>query len=224
VVQPASYVTDNRITLDAIARLAGNSRGIAVVNPAITDAELKTFNDGGIRGVRFSLGGPTVRATSLDMIEPMAKRVHDLGWHLQINMDAHQIVAAEAPWDRLPTPIVFDHMGHIPQPAGIADPTYKLIRRLLDNGRTWVKLSVTDGSSKDGPPTYTDVNKVGAAYVKAAPERMLWGSNWPHPSEATKPDDAVLFDLIAQWAPDEATRNRILVDNPAALYGFPKVG
>jgi len=81
---------------------------------------------------------------------------------------------------------------------------------------------VTYDSSKVGPPTYADVNKVGEAYVKAAPERMVWGSNWPHPSESTKPDDAVLLDLLAQWAPSEATRQRILVDNPEMLYGFAK--
>jgi predicted TIM-barrel fold metal-dependent hydrolase len=137
-------------------------------------------------------------------------------------MDAHQIVDAEALWDRVPTPLVFDHMGHIRQPQGVEDPAYKLIRRLIDKGRTWVKLSVTYDSSKDGPPGYADVNRVGQAYVKAAPERMVWGSNWPHPNETSKPDDAMLFDLLAQWAPDAATRNRILVQNPETLYGFAK--
>jgi predicted TIM-barrel fold metal-dependent hydrolase len=224
IVQPGAYLTDNHVTLDAIAQLAGNSRGVDVVHPTVTEAELKVLNDGGIRGIRFSLGGPNVPATAFDMIEPLAKRVHAFGWHLQINMEAHQIVDNEALWDRVPTPLVFDHMGHIRQPAGIEDPAYKLIRRLIDKGRTWVKLSVTYDSSKDGPPGYADVNKVGQAYVKAAPERMLWGSNWPHPNETAKPNDAMLFDLIAQWAPDEATRNRILVDNPATLYGFPKAG
>ena len=222
IVQSGAYLTDNRVTLDAIAQLAGNSRGVAVVHPSITAAELKVLNDGGIRGIRFSLGGANVPATAFDMIEPLAKRVHDFGWHLQLNMEAHQILAAEALWDRVPTPLVFDHMGHIPQPQGVEDPTYKLIRRLIDKGRTWVKLSVTYDSSKDGPPGYADVNKLGQAYVKAAPERMLWGSNWPHPNETKKPNDAILFDLMAQWAPDEMTRHRILVENPQTLYGFAK--
>ena len=121
---------------------------------------------------------------------------------------------------RLPSVIVFDHMGSIPQPMGMKHPAFALIRRLIDKGRTWVKLSVTYNNTKDGPPTYADVNKVGQAYVQAAPERMVWGSNWPHPNETNKPNDAMLFDLLAQWAPDEATRHRILVDNPAVLYGF----
>ena len=98
------------------------------------------------------------------------------------------------------------------------------LRRLIDKGKTWVKLSVTYDSSKVGPPSYADVNKVGQAYVQAAPERMVWGSNWPHPNETNKPDDALLFDQLAQWAPEEAVRNHILVDNPATLYGFPRVG
>lgn len=97
-----------------------------------------------------------------------------------------------------------------------------MIRRLLDKRRAWVKLSVTYDNSKDGPPGYEDIIKGAQAYIKAAPERLVWGSNWPHPHETNKPDDARLFDLVAAWAPDVATRNRILVENPAVLYGFPK--
>jgi D-galactarolactone isomerase len=117
---------------------------------------------------------------------------------------------------------VFDHMGHVPQPTGLAHPVYGVVRRLVDKGRTWVKLSVTYDNTKNGPPGYADITGVAQAYVKAAPERMVWGSNWPHPNETSKPDDALVFDLMAQWAPDEATRNRILVQNPETLYGFAK--
>jgi predicted TIM-barrel fold metal-dependent hydrolase len=228
VVTPSAYVTDNRVTLDAIAQLGRNARGIAVISPDIADAELKTLDDGGIRGIRFSLAvangmAPALPATTIEMIESLGKRVNALGWHVQFNVAADQIVAAEDLLNRLPAQIVFDHMGHMPQPAGIEHPAYKVIRRLIDKGRTWVKLSVTYDSSTIGPPTYADVNKVGAAYVQAAPERMLWGSNWPHPNEAAKPDDARLFDLLAAWAPSEATRRRILVENPEALYGFAKI-
>jgi len=222
VVTPAAYLTDNSVTLDAIARLGPNARGVAVVHPTITDAELKILAAGGIRGIRFSLGDPSTAATIIDMVEPLSKRVSALGWHVQINMDAEKIVATEDLWNRLPSPIVFDHMGHVPQPAGLNHPVFNLVRRLVDKGRTWVKLSVTYDNTKDGPPFYADVTKVAQAYIKAAPERMVWGSNWPHPNETDKPDDAVLFDLMAQWAPDEPTRNRILVQNPEALYGFAK--
>jgi D-galactarolactone isomerase len=222
VVTPRAYVTDNRVTLDAIARLGANARGVAVIHPNVTDADLKMMADGGIRGIRFSISDPRNSSTSIEMIEPLSKRVNGLGWHVQINMTADQIVAAEDLWNRLPSAIVFDHMGHVPQPAGASHPVFNVIRRLVDKGRTWVKLSVTYDNTKDGPPGYADITGVAQAYIKVSPERMVWGSNWPHPNETNKPDDAALFDLLATWAPDEATRKRILVENPAALYGFPK--
>ena len=222
---PAS-VADNLVTIDALKAFGANARGVAIVYPEITDAEFKTLADGGVRGIRFSLAAagasPPIPASMADTIESLSKRVDAVGWHVQFNIDATQIVALEALLNRLPSQIVFDHMGHMPQPAGIEHPAYKIVRGLIDKGRTWVKLSVTYDSSKVGPPTYADVNKVGEAYVKAAPERMLWGSNWPHPNETNKPDDARLFDLLAEWAPSEATRRRILVENPEILYGFAK--
>ncbi len=123
VVTPAAYAGDNNVTLDAIAQLGRNARGVAVVDASISDAALKALDAGGVRGIRFSLAPSD--AARLAMIEPLAKRIDALGWHVQINMNADQIAAAEDLWNRLPTPIVFDHMGHIPQPAGIAHPTYK---------------------------------------------------------------------------------------------------
>ena len=223
VVTPLAYATDNRVTQDAIARLGPNARGVAVIRPTITDAELKMLADGGIRGIRFSLTDPRNAPTSIEMIEPLSKRVNAMGWHVQINMDADQIVVAQDLWNRLPSAIVFDHMGHVPQPASLKHPVFNVIRRLVDKGRTWVKLSVTYDNTRDGPPGYADITRVARAYVKAAPERMVWGSNWPHPNETNKPDDAALFDLMSRWAPNEATRNRILVQNPVELYGLAKL-
>src|SRR5580704_12272475 len=220
VVTPAPYpapVSDNAATLDALKQIGPNARGVAIVYPGITDAELKSLDAGGIRGIRFSLtsGRPGAASTATpDVIEALSKRVNALGWHVQFNTTAEQIVASEDLLNRMASPIVLDHMGHIPQPAGLDHPAVAIIRRLIDKGRTWVKLSVTYDSSKDGPPGYADVSALAQAYVKAAPQRLVWGSNWPHPSEPDKPDDAVLFDLVAQWVPDAAIRNRILVQNP----------
>jgi predicted TIM-barrel fold metal-dependent hydrolase len=224
VVTPAVYVTDNRVTLDAIAQLGSEARGIAVIHPTITDAELKTLADGGICGIRFTQFDPKTATTTIDMIEPLSKRVNDLGWHVQIHMRADQIAAAEDLWRRLPSPIVFDHMGRLPQPEGVDAPAFTIIRRLIDDGHTWVKLSGAYIDTKTGTPGYADVTKVAQAYVKAAPERLVWGSDWPHPTEGAdhKPDDAVLFDLLAEWVPDAGTRRRILVENPETLYGFTK--
>jgi predicted TIM-barrel fold metal-dependent hydrolase len=223
VVTPAVYETDNRVTLDAIARL-GDARGVAVVHPTVTDAELRQLADGGIRGIRFTQFDPATAVTTRDMIEPLSRRVADLGWHAQIHMRADQIAAAADLWERLPSTIVFDHMGRLPQPIGLDHPAFAIIRRLIDKGRTWVKLSGAYLDTKAGPPAYADATAVARAFAAAAPERMVWGSDWPHPTETQKPDDAVLFDLLADWVPDAATRQRVLVGNPQTLYGFAPSG
>src|SRR3954470_24841015 len=224
VVQPRNYATDNRVTLDALAQLAPNARGVAVVTPAITDAELKAFHAGGIRGIRFSLADASSRAVTPDMVEPLSKRVADLGWHVQFNVDGEMIDEMAAVLRRLPSQMVFDHLAHPPLPAGIDHSSHKIVRELIDKGRTWVKLSGAYSNSKIGPPAYPEATKIAQAFVKAAPERLVWGSDWPHPGlpDNNKPDDALLFDLLSEWAPDEAVRNRILVQNPEALYGFGK--
>jgi D-galactarolactone isomerase len=219
IVQPAAYGIDNRITLDAIAAL-GNARGVAVVHPEVTDAELRDMHAGGVRGIRFTVFDPATAATRIEMIEPLAKRMADIGWHVQIHMRGDQIVANADLLRRLPSTIVIDHMGRVPLPAGIAHPAFGIVRELIDKGRTWVKLSGAYQDTRIGPPTYADATTLAKAYVEAAPERMVWGSDWPHPTEKDKPDDALLFDLLSHWAPDAATRQRILVDTPQALYDF----
>jgi predicted TIM-barrel fold metal-dependent hydrolase len=157
------------------------------------------------------------------MLEPVAKRIAPMGWHVQFNMSAEMMLAVKDVLNRLPCQIVFDHLAHIPQPAAAGHPAFAVVADLLQKGKAWVKLSGAYQDTKVGPPTYADTIPLAQAYVKAAPERLVWGSDWPHPSEQSKPalpDDAVLFDLLAQWVPDETVRNRILVDNPAKLYGF----
>ena len=222
VVTPAVYATDNRVTLDAIARL-GDARGVAVVTPEVSDVELAALDRGGVRGIRFTQFDPATAVTTIDMIEPLSRRVNALGWHVQIHMRGDQIAAAADLWPRLPSPIVFDHLGRLPQPDGIGHPAFAVIRRLIDEGRTWVKLSGAYLDTKVGGPSYADATAVAQAFAQAAPERMVWGSDWPHPTEQQKPDDAVLFDLLSGWSPHEATRRRILVTNPEALYGFARV-
>jgi D-galactarolactone isomerase len=219
VVTPSTYGTDNRVTLDAIAQIGPTARGVAVVDATVTDAELKRLNGLGIRGIRFNL--VQAGATTAEMIEPLSRRVNDLGWHIQIHMKGEQIAGIEDLLLRVPSPIVFDHLGRLAQPNALDNPGFKTISKLIDKGRTWVKLSGAYQDTKVGPPTYSDTVAVARAYIKAAPERMVWASDWPHPTEKDKLDDAVLFGLLAEWAPDEAMRTRILVQNPATLYGFP---
>ena len=225
VVTPRNYATDNRVTLDAVAQLGASAKGVAVLHPTVTDAELKALNDGGIRGIRFTLTDPAGAVVTWDMVEPLAKRVADLGWHVQFNLDGDQVVAQADLLERLPSQLVFDHMGHPTLPAGVEHASFAVVRRLIDRGRTWIKLSGAYINSEAGPPDYPEATKIAQAFVQAAPERMMWGSDWPHPGEQSKPtlpNDALLFDLLAAWAPQEAARRRILVENPENLYGFAK--
>ena len=221
VVQPAAYGTDNRVTLDAIERLGrGNARGIAVLHPDVSDAELEALDEGGIRGLRFTQHDPRTAVTTAEMIEPLARRIQALGWHVQLHLRAPQIVEMAGLIESLPGTIVIDHMGRIPEPIGTHHAAFALVRKWLGEGRTWVKLSGAYLESRDAP-RYADVSRVAREYALLAPERVVWGSDWPHPTEAVaKPDDAVLFDLLAEWAPPEGLRRRILVENPETLYGF----
>lgn len=222
VVQPANYKTDNRVTLDAIAQLGiENARGIAVVTPEVTDRELQRMHEGGIRGIRLSLFQPEGALTRIDMIAPLAQRAYSLGWHIQLQMRADLIVENAALLHSLPCSIVFDHMARLPHPV-LGSAAHQVLMRLLDKGRTWVKVSGaylnTAGSRDHG---YEDTASLARSFIEAAPERMVWGSDWPHPTEKVrKPDDAELFDLLKTWAPDEKIRHWILVDNPSLLYGF----
>ena len=222
VIQPAAYGTDNRVTADAVARLGANvARGIAVLHPGVTDQELQALHEDGFRGVRFSMHDPRTAITSPDMLPALAPRIAAMGWHVQLHVRAEQIVALEPVIDAVPCDIVFDHMGRLPQPEGTRHPAYAIIARRIEAGRAWVKLSGAYLDTRVGSPRYTDATAVARAFVSLAPERLVWGSDWPHPTERdTKPDDAVLFDLLQEWARDEATRRRILVDNPASLYDF----
>jgi len=158
------------------------------------------------------------------MIEPLAKRIARLGWHVQFNVEGEQIIELADLLRRLPTQLVFDHLANPTLPAGIEHRSHAIVRGLVDRGRAWVKLSGAYSNSKIGPPSYPEATRTARAFVKAAPERLVWGSDWPHPTmpDDNKPNDALLFDLLAEWAPDEATRTRILVRNPEALYGFAK--
>ena len=157
------------------------------------------------------------------MVGPLSQRVHALGWHVQLHKTGEQIVTHAAMIERLPSAIVIDHMGRFPQPQGPAHPAFEVVRRLVDRGDVWVKISGAYLDSKTGGPAWEDVARSARALIAAAPQRLVWGTDWPHPTEReAKPDDAQFFDRLADWTPDEDTHRRILVDNPAQLYGFPK--
>ena len=222
VVQPTAYGRDNRCTLEAVAALGEGARGIAVVDTGVSGAELERLARAGIRGVRFRmLDQPEL---PWEMLEEMAARVAAHGWHIQFQMDGRHFEEREALLKRLPCTLVIEHVGKFLEPVPPDHPGFRALLRLTDAGRCWVKLSGAYMMSKSGPPLYEDIGVLAKELVKRAPERLVWASNWPHPlpSRTAVPNDAVLLDLLLDWAPGEKVRNRILAENPAQLYGFPQ--
>ena len=216
VVQPSTYGLDNSGLIEVLQTFGPTARGVAVVNPDVSDEELGKLHAAGVRGIRFNILAPG-GATSIDMVAPLARRIAPLGWHVDVFASPDLIVQSKALWSSLPCDVVFDHLGRVPA----ADhPAFAVLTELMQARKAWVKLSSPYMISTIGPPTYADRSVVAQAFVRAAPDRCVWGSDWPHPTEKDKPDDALLFDLLANWAPATTTRNRILVDNPARLYGF----
>ena len=218
VVQPSTYGKDNRCTLEAMAAIGPSARGIAVVDEAVSDAELDRLTRIGIRGIRFFMlaGAPL----PWDILETMAARVAPFGWHVQLQLDGRDLPANEPMLNRLKIGLVIDHVGKFLEPVAPDHLGFRTLLRLVDKG-AWVKLSAPYETSKVGPPHYDDVGRLAKLLIKAAPERMLWATNWPHPTPGVPvPDDAWMLDMLLDWAPDESTRNRILVDNPARLYKF----
>ncbi|MDF3840049.1 amidohydrolase family protein [Cupriavidus basilensis] len=218
VVQPSAYGTNNEVMLAGMQTLGSNARGVAVVSADVSDSELQRLHSLGVRGVRFNL--VQAGAISIEKAKLLSPRLKEMGWHIQFYMPGERLVEAYELLASLPSPIVFDHMARIPLEQGTAHPSYAALRRLLDKGNAWVKLSGAYLSSKQGP-LYPDASRLAREIAKTAPERVVWASDWPHATEKEKPDDAILFDLLSEWVPDEAARHRVLVTNPAVLYDFP---
>ena len=219
VVQPTTYGFDNSCTVEAIAALGlDKTRGVAIVGPDVSDAELQRLTDAGIRGARFQMlpGGPL----PWDALEPVASIIAGFGWCIQLQLDGRLLAEREALLKRLPCRLIIDHVGKFLEPVPVEHSGFRTILHLIDGGRTWLKLAGAYETSKAGAPLYPDVGALAKAAIAAAPERMIWASNWPHVSVQDPPDDAALLDLLFDWAPDEAVRHRILVENPAELYGF----
>ena len=219
VVQSSAYVDDNSCTLDAMAQLGENARGVAVVKPEVDDAELDRLTRAGIRGLRYVMFSG--RPLGWETMAPMSSRVGAFGWNINLQLNGEELAEREPILSGLSCDLVVDHIGRFTAPVGDHTPGVRALHRLLDSGSCWVKLSAPYHGSKSGPPRYEDIGAIAAGLVKRWPERMLFATNWPHPSvDGAPPDDLALMRLLREWAPDEATRKRILVDNPAKLYGF----
>jgi len=218
IVQPSTYGRDNSCQLEMARVFGDDARLVVVVDDTTSDVELERLAAAGACGARFfMLGGAAV---PWELLEPVANKVHDLGWHIQLQMNGREFADRHEQLARLPGTLVVDHVGRFMDPVPLDHPSFKSLLHLIDTGRCWVKLSAPYESALEGPPRFADLDDMARALVAAAPERMLWASNWPHPNHTGEYDEADLLDMLLHWADDDATRNRILVDNPAELYGF----
>ena len=219
-VQATAYGFDNRCMLEALAQLGDTARGIAIVSPDASDAELERLHRLGVRGVRYMTIPNAGGLVSWDSIERMAARVAPLGWNINLQLDGRDLPQRKAVIDRLPGKVVIDHNGKFLEPVAPDHPAFVALLGVLERENRWIKLSAPYETSKLGPPGYGDVSALAKALVRAHPDRCLWASNWPHPGRVPPPSDVALLGLLSEWAPDEAVRRTILVDNPVAVYGF----
>ncbi|WP_269501517.1 amidohydrolase family protein [Burkholderia sp. IMCC1007] len=218
VVQPTGYGFDNRCTLAALAALGPQARGVATVPADVPDAELERLHAAGIRGARFmTLSGGTSRWDELDRL---AARIAPLGWHIDLQLDGRTLPDVEPALASLPARIVIDHTGKFLTPVAPDAPAFVALRRLLDRGHVWVKLSAPYETSRSGAPGYDDVARLATVLSREHTARCVWGSNWPHPNASPLPDDAHLLGWLHACTADDAAARAILVDNPAVLYGF----
>jgi predicted TIM-barrel fold metal-dependent hydrolase len=217
LVQPSIYGSDNRAMLDALARYPARFRGVAVVDPAIDDRALRALDDAGVRGVRANLLNPG--GLSLADACALAGRLAALGWHLQLQIDASTFDGFDA-LEALPVDAVIDHLGYMPADLGASNAGFRRLLKLVESGRCWVKLSAAYRLVDWQRRGYDAVAPLAQALVRANPQRVLWGSDWPHTDlRSAMPNDGDLLDLLGIWVDDTAMRNAILVANPAALYG-----
>jgi len=218
IVQPSIYGLDNSITLCSIRDYGPDCRGIAVVDESIGDDELENLHRGGIRGIRYNMmfGG----GVALSGLERMADRISAFGWHVQLLIDGQGLTDLEARLRGLAVPTVIDHMGFIQAGNGLEQPGFQALLRLVAGGRTWVKLSGNYRISQQRP-AFADAIPFAKALIAAAPERMVWGTDWPHPALFEfMPCDHELVEALYSYFDEPGMAQRILVDNPATLYGF----
>ena len=234
IVQPSVYGTDNACTLDAIRRIGPTARGVAVIDAATPDAALDEMARAGIRGLRINLttGGPADPAVGRQRLKAAVERANGRSWHIQVNTGLSFIERIQDDVMAAPVPFVFDHFGGAEAALGIDQPGFGTLLKLVRAGKAYVKLSAPYRSSTNAP-SYPDVGPLAKALIGANPQRMLWGTDWPHPDSSLVPgrkptdiaprlriDDRRILDQLAVWAPDPALRATILVENPARLYGF----
>jgi predicted TIM-barrel fold metal-dependent hydrolase len=219
IVHASCHGADMRATLDAIARSGGRCRGTAIIDESYTEKDFERMHDGGIRAVRFNFVRHLGGRPKMDFFQQTVQKLRFFGWHLILHLDAQDLIEFEDLFSKLPVPFVIDHMGRVKAADGLEQPPFKTLLGFLKNENAWVKICGAERVSSKGPP-FTDAVPFGRALVEAAPDRVLWGTDWPHPNVKWMPDDAALVDLFPLMAPEPALQRKILVENPARLYGF----
>jgi 2-pyrone-4,6-dicarboxylate lactonase len=220
VVQASCHGTDNAALVDALRQGEGRYAGVAMIDDTTGDDELDELHEAGVRGARVNFVAHLGGAPDLEQFDRMVARLATRGWHVVLHFDAADLATYAGLLDRMPCPYVIDHMARVDATAGLDQAPLRALLGLLADDRCWVKVSGAERLTGGGPPPYDDVVPFARALIAAAPDRVLWGTDWPHPNVRHMPDDGDLVDLLAEFAPDEATRNRILVDNPERLYDF----
>ena len=228
VVQPSVHGLDNSVTLDAIERSGGRFRGVGRVDDKASRSDLKKLHEGGIRGVRFNLLDRPRGNIALDVFDRVVEGIADFAWSVDLHIDPKNLLEHEKRLRALKLPVVFDHIARIDPAAGLNQPAFQLLLDLLKGDRFWVKVSGADKicnarvDSYPGLP-YIEVIPFARAVIEAAPDRVIWGTDWPHSNifvPGQTANDGDLIDLLCEFAPEEKVRKKILVDNPAVLYGF----
>ena len=223
IVQPTTYGADHSVTLDGLSALGPNYKACAnaVVLNERDDAYIAKLHDAGVRGARFTRQGLGL-GFSADEFARAVRRVKELGWYVKIQPEPEGIAANAAMFEKLDIPVLIDHMGRADPAAGVADRSLAKLLELLSRGNFWVMLSLAEKLSKAGQP-WDDLIPLARALIEAAPDRVVWASDWPHPvSKKQPPNEADLLELLYRFAPDQAILKKILVDNPAELFGFPQ--
>jgi 2-pyrone-4,6-dicarboxylate lactonase len=220
IVQATCHGNDNRALVDALLHSAGRARGVASVSRDVTDAELAAMHAAGVRGVRFNFLRRLVDFTPREVLADIARRVAPLGWHVVVYFEAQDLPELREFFTSLPTAVVIDHMGRPDVGKPIDGPEFGAFLRLLDeHPNMWSKVSCPERLSKSGPPGYDDVVPFARRVVERFPDRVLWGTDWPHPNmKGHMPDDGHLVDVIPRIAPSAELQRRLLVDNPMRLY------
>lgn len=220
LVQPLAYEFDNSCLLDGLAQAGESARGIAVIPPDTADETLVGLHQRGVRGVRFMQVPGAEGVLGWDALETLSARIAELGWVINLQLDGRQLPDFEARLLALPSRLSIDHTGKFLEPVATDSNAFNSLRRLMDAGNTWIKLSAPYETSKKGPPYYQDVSVLASNLAENYVDRCLWASNWPHPGRNPAPSDAELLALFGDWVPDDQVRQRILVENPQTLYSF----